>query len=153
MNAYISFVAEQTFCFWYVHMLARCLHGVYIGMCDSGFFYSIPIQYDGMNCNSIQNQFNARRLEISKIVTWKSRFYGNIWFYDFDRSFCGTFWFKIFSFWTATTNLTSSKLSQNWNQKNLWYLTTILLPTIMLTDWIETFNSQQFCQFNSIQGK
>ena len=41
-------------------------------------FNSIPIQYGGMNCNSIQNQFNARRLEISKIVTWKSRFYGNI---------------------------------------------------------------------------
>ena len=34
-------------------------------------FNSIPIQFEGMNCNSIQNQFNARRLEVSKIVTWK----------------------------------------------------------------------------------
>ena len=50
-------------------------------------FNSIPIQFEGMNCNSILNQFNARRIEISKTVTWKSRFYGNIWFYGFGRSF------------------------------------------------------------------
>ena len=67
--------------------------------------------------------------------------------------FCGTSWFKIFSFWMANTNFTSSKLSQIWKHKNLWYLTTILLPTIILLNWIETFNSQQFSQFNSIHGK
>ena len=39
---------------------------------------SIPIQMEGMNCNSIQNRFKWRRLETSKIVTCKTT---NLWKY------------------------------------------------------------------------